>query len=147
MIGIIVVGHIHFASALRSAVQAIAGEQKQIIYIDFLSEMSTEQLEQQLRQAIPQCQQGEGIIIFTDIAGGSPCNRASALLTEYSELRVITGSNLPMIVNACLEREGLSLDELTSLILETGRVSIGQVKLQVESNKEISADDLINDAL
>ncbi|MDC9132388.1 hypothetical protein PSJ72_06085 [Escherichia coli] len=52
MIGIIVIGHINFASGLRSAVEAIAGEQPYIEYIDFIPGMSTEQLEIHIRQAV-----------------------------------------------------------------------------------------------
>lgn len=145
MIGIIVAGHIYFSSGLRSAAQAIAGEQEQIIYIDFVPEMSTEQLEAQLRQAMAQCQQGDGVIIFTDIAGGSPCNRATALLIDYPDLRIISGTNLPMLVNACLERDGLTLDELTTLVLETGQSSIGQISLTTDNSVTVGdniADDL-----
>ncbi|MCZ5740185.1 hypothetical protein O5290_27445 [Escherichia coli] len=61
MIGIIVIGHINFASGLRSAVEAIAGEQPYIEYIDFIPGMSTEQLEIHIRQAVKKCQTGEGI--------------------------------------------------------------------------------------
>ena len=71
MIGIIVIGHINFASGLRSAVEAIAGEQPYIDIYRFYSGMSTEQLEIHIRQAVKKCQTGEGITVFTDVAGGS----------------------------------------------------------------------------
>ncbi|ASG89768.1 PTS galactosamine/N-acetylgalactosamine transporter subunit IIA [Salmonella enterica] len=129
MIGIIVVGHINFASGLRSAVEAIAGEQSSIEYIDFIPGMSTEQLEINIRQAVEKCQTGEGVLVFTDVAGGSPCNRATAIMSDYSDMRVITGSNLPMIANACLERDATNLDELTSLIVELGHHSIGLIDI------------------
>lgn len=140
MIGIIVIGHINFASGLRSAVEAIAGEQPYIEYIDFIPVMSTEQLEIHIRQAVKKCQTGEGILVFTDVAGGSPCNRATAVMTDYSDIRVITGSNLPMIANACLERDGTNLNELTSLILELGHHSIGLIDIN-----SLETDDKPND--
>lgn len=129
MIGIIVVGHINFASGLRSAVEAIAGEQSCVEYIDFIPGMSTEQLEIHIRQAVEKCQAGEGVLVFTDVAGGSPCNRATAVMSDYSDMRVITGSNLPMIANACLERDATNLDELASLIVELGHHSIGLIDI------------------
>lgn len=145
MIGIIVAGHIHFSSGLRSAVEAIAGEQKQVRYIDFVPKMSTEQLEKEMRVALSACQQGDGVIIFTDIAGGSPCNRATALLADYSDIRIISGSNLPMIVNACMERDGLTLDELTSLLVETGRESISQISLVMGYTSTVVNSDIEDD--
>ncbi|EAR9443971.1 PTS sugar transporter subunit IIA, partial [Salmonella enterica] len=129
MIGIIVVGHINFSSGLRSAVEAIAGEQSCVEYIDFIPGMSTEQLEIHIRQAVEKCQTGEGVLVFTDVAGGSPCNRATAVMSDYSDMRVITGSNLPMIANACLERDATNLDELASLIVELGHHSIGLIDI------------------
>ncbi|MEW9208452.1 PTS galactosamine/N-acetylgalactosamine transporter subunit IIA [Citrobacter werkmanii] len=129
MIGIIVVGHINFASGLRSAVEAITGEQPCIEYIDFVQDMSTDQLETRIREAVNQCQAGEGVLIFTDVAGGSPCNRATAVTSDYSDIRVITGSNLPMIANACLERAGTTLNELASLIVALGHHSIGLIDI------------------
>lgn len=144
MIGIVVVGHINFASGIRSAVEAIAGEQSGVEYIDFVQGMSTEQLEASLRQAINQCQTGKGVLVFTDVAGGSPCNRATAILPEYSDMRVITGSNLPMVANACLERDGSGLDELASLIVELGHDSIGLINLDHQDQEDVP-DDMHDD--
>ena len=145
MIGLIVVGHINFASGLRSAVEAIAGEQTGIEYIDFVQGMGTDQLEMSIRQAANKCQTGDGILVFTDIAGGSPCNRATAVMSDYSDMRVITGSNLPMIANACLERDGTNLDELTSLITELGHHSIGMIDMNAQETEEKPND--MNDDL
>lgn len=101
--------------------------------------MSTEQLEIHIRQAVKNVRQGRHLV-FTDVAGGSPCNRATAVMTDYSDIRVITGSNLPMIANACLERDGTNLNELTSLILELGHHSIGLIDIN-----SLETDDKPND--
>lgn len=144
MVGIVVVGHINFASGIRSAVEAIAGEQPYVEYIDFVPGMSTEQLEAGIRQAIDKCQTGKGVLIFTDVAGGSPCNRATAIMPDYSDIRVITGSNLPMVANACLERDGTELDELASLIVELGHHSIGLINLDHQDQEDVP-DDMCDD--
>lgn len=129
MIGIIVVGHIHFSSGLRSSVEAIVGEQKKIKFIDFLPSTSAEQLQVSMEEAIVECHQGQGVLIMTDILGGTPCNRAMALLTDtkQSNIRVVTGSNLPMIANACLERDNCTLDELVQFVLDIGHQSVCSV--------------------
>ncbi|EAR0813681.1 PTS sugar transporter subunit IIA [Salmonella enterica] len=145
MIGLIVVGHINFASGLRSAVEAIAGEQPCVEYIDFVQGMGTDQLEMRIRQAADNCQKGDGILVFTDVAGGSPCNRATAVMSDYPDMRVITGSNLPMVANACLERDSSNLDELASLITELGHHSIGIVDINGHESEEKQND--MNDGL
>lgn len=87
MIGLIVVGHINFASGLRSAVEAIAGEQPCVEYIDFVQDMGTDQLETHIRQAVDKCQNGDGVLVFTDVAGGPPVTgqRHSCLITLIYE--------------------------------------------------------------
>lgn len=82
MIGIVVSGHIHFASGVASAVRAIAGEQEQMCYVDFVETMSTDELELALRQAAQAVDSGDGVLFLTDIPGGSPANRALAILMD-----------------------------------------------------------------
>lgn len=60
MIGLVISGHIHFATGMASAVHAIAGDQPQMRFIDFVESMSTDDLEEALRQAADEVDDGEG---------------------------------------------------------------------------------------
>lgn len=144
MIGIVVVGHINFASGIQSAVEAIVGEQPQIRFIDFLPSTSAEQLQQHMADAVAECQQGQGVLLMTDVMGGTPCNRAIALLANTPNITVVTGSNLPMIANACLERDELTLEQLVEFVISLGHQSISEVQ-QVDEEEE--TPDLIDDGL
>ncbi|SUG56029.1 putative PTS system IIA component [Salmonella enterica subsp. diarizonae] len=85
MIGIVVSGHIHFASGMESAVRAIAGEQPQMVFVDFVENLSTDMLEEELRNAADRVDSGDGVLFLTDIPGGSPCNRALKYPDEWSQ--------------------------------------------------------------
>lgn len=145
MIGIVVSGHINFATGMQSAVKAITGEQEQMAYIDFVETMSTDQLEEELRQAVKEVDSGEGVLILTDVPGGSPSNRASALLMESQNVEMIAGANLPMIANAAFERDGANLKELVETLLDIGTSCIQDMRLELEkmmaSEPEIESED------
>ena len=121
MIGIVVSGHINFASGMASAIKAIVGEQEQIRFVDFVESMSTDMLEHELRKAARYVDSGDAVLFLTDIPGGSPANRALAILMDTDKIEVLAGVNLPMIANAAFERDGVSLIELVEILQEIGK--------------------------
>ncbi|MGF1702875.1 PTS sugar transporter subunit IIA [Photobacterium makurazakiensis] len=133
MIGIVVSGHINFASGMGSAVKAIAGEQDQLEFIDFVESMSTDELEAELRQAAKRVDGGEGVLFLTDIPGGSPCNRALAIMMDTGNVELIAGANLPMIANAAFERDGAELKELVETLLEIGGSCMQDMRKELEA--------------
>lgn len=133
MIGIVVSGHIHFASGIASAVRAIAGEQSQMTFIDFTENLSTDQLETLLREAAANVDSGDGVLFLTDIPGGSPCNRALNILMSGGNVEVLAGVSLPMIVNAAFEREEVSLTELVAILQEIGHGGIQNMRDELAS--------------
>lgn len=143
MIGLIVSGHINFASGMASAVKAIAGEQKNMVFIDFVETLSPDELEQQMRAAMDamNCEQ---MLFLTDLPGGTPCNRAMAIMMEDKSVEVLAGVNLPMIVNAALEREGVDTKELLSILHDIGTSSIQDLRQQLAM---ISAPEFEEDGL
>ncbi|HBC7431537.1 TPA: PTS sugar transporter subunit IIA [Providencia rettgeri] len=143
MIGLIVSGHINFASGMASAVKAIAGEQENMVFIDFVETLSPDELEQQMRAAMDtmNCEQ---VLFLTDLPGGTPCNRAMAIMMEDKSVEVLAGVNLPMIVNAALEREGVDAKELLSILQDIGTSSIQDLRQQLAmiSEPEFEEDGL-----
>ncbi len=132
MIGIVVSGHINFASGIQSAVKAIAGEQEQMLYIDFVESMTTETLEEELRKAATEVDTGDGVLFLMDIPGGSPANRALAILMDTENVELIAGANLPMIANAAFERDDVNIKELVNILLEIGAECMQDMRKQLE---------------
>lgn len=115
MIGALVIGHGDFAQSLVDAVFAIAGKQDRVVAISNKS-LSMENLRGLIKEKIEEM--GE-VIVFTDLPGGS-CTIACKSL----RVPVITGVNLPILLEFALMREKWHIEELTENLQETGRKSI-----------------------
>ncbi|AGH82002.1 PTS system, N-acetylgalactosamine-specific IIA component [Psychromonas sp. CNPT3] len=130
MIGLVVSGHINFATGMASAVHAITGDQDNLAFVDFVTSMSTDELENALNIAADAVDTGEGVLFLTDLPGGSPANRALSLVIKSQNKEVIAGVNLPMIANAVFERDDVSLKELVQMLIEIGTSSIQDMRQQ-----------------
>jgi PTS system N-acetylgalactosamine-specific IIA component len=123
MIGIVVSGHAEFASGLNSSIQLIAGKQENFEIVDFSEGVSSEDLQQSLQVAIETVEQGQGTVIFTDIPGGTPFNQSVILSTKKENVKVISGTNLPALLDGSFSRN-LSLEDFISKVLESGKAGL-----------------------
>ena len=92
MIGIIVVGHGHFASGLVSASQLIFGEGGALLSVDFVADDSSEDLEAKLKTASEQVMQSsKGLVFLCDLGGGSPFRTAALLASKEPRFATVSG--------------------------------------------------------
>lgn len=141
MIGLVITGHLNFATGYQSAVNAIAGDNPQVEYVDFLESMSTDELEQKIRAAADKVDSGEGVLFLTDIPGGSPFQRSAKVAADMNNADVISGTNLVMAAEACLERDGMELAELVKQVMETGVENIKSFQQELRAVKSTDAMD------
>lgn len=120
MLGIILTGHGGFASGMEKAMKQILGEQSQFIAIDFPETSTTALLTSQLEQAIGELDDDQDIVFLTDLLGGTPFRVASTLALQKPGREVITGTNLQLLLEMVLERDGLSSEEFRLQALECG---------------------------
>ena len=118
MIAVILSGHGGFASGLQKAVIQIIGDQEQFKAIDFPGDMTTPQLELAMREAMADIDSGDGVVFLTDLLGGTPFRTASLLSQERAHIEVVTGTNLQMVAEMLLERDGMSVEEFRCQALE-----------------------------
>jgi len=123
LVGIVVCAHFNLAKEIVLATKLITGKQDQMRYVNINPGEDMEKAKNELWQAIREVDSGEGVIIFTDMFGGTPCNLSLSFL-EKGRIEVITGVNLPMLVKVALERERKKLEELTESITEYGQKQI-----------------------
>ncbi|MEM0553434.1 MULTISPECIES: PTS galactosamine/N-acetylgalactosamine transporter subunit IIA [Aeromonas] len=138
MLGIIITGHGGFASGLAKAMEQILGEQPYVAAIDFPESSTTSKLEHQLAEAISAVEQGDGVVFLTDLLGGTPFRVASLLSMDAPKREVITGTNLQLLLEMLLERDGLSVSEFRVQALACGHR--GLTSLADEMSKERHAD-------
>jgi len=126
MIGIILTGHGDFASGMYSSVKLIAGEKENFICCNFPDGGSDEDLMHEIEQAIEELKVNcEGVIIFCDLKGGSPFQKAVMSAVKSQGVEVIAGSNLPMILEVTMAREFIEgLEELTVMAINIGKEQI-----------------------
>lgn len=120
MPGIILCGHGGFASGMEQAMKQIIGAQPQFIAIDFPESSSTALLTSQLERAIAALDARQDIVFLTDLLGGTPFRVASALAMQQPGREVITGTNLQLLLETVLEREGLGSEAFRLRALECG---------------------------
>lgn len=142
MIGIIVTGHGGFATGILSTLKLIAGNQEEVLGVDFPEEYSVEMLQGSLREAVNAL--GHEIIIFTDLEGGSPYNKSVEIKVGCEEkvIEVIAGTNFPMLLTGAMGREGVGMEGLLGEIMEMGASSITRFVLAPRKHIETEEEGI-----
>lgn len=110
MIGTLIVTHGNAADALLAAVRIIIGDCKNTSSFCVDWDDNLEEAKSKLRKKIEQLNQGQGVLVLTDLFGGTPTNIALAF-HQKGEVEVITGVNLPMIMKAVTLPAEIGLSE------------------------------------
>lgn len=124
MIGIVVVTHAGLADELIQATQLILGPLKRVASLSIDREMSLDTAKEKLHQVVAQVGiDGDGIIILTDLFGGTPTNISAELLQD-GVVEILTGVNLPMLIKGVGSRMNQNLDGLVTLLKDYGKNAI-----------------------
>ena len=140
MIGLLVTGHANFGTGITSSVNLIAGEQEAYKAVDFLPTYSTEDLTREITKALDELKDCEGVIIFTGLMGGTPFNVSAQIGHGKENIRIVAGTNLPMLVEIVMSRKFMdNLDELVDSVLETGKEQV--TKYEFKQVVQEASDD------
>ena len=120
MIGIVLVTHGRLADELRSALEHVVGAQNQIEAIAIGPDDDITQRREQIIQSVQQVDSGEGVVVLTDMFGGTPSNLAISVM-ERGRIEVLAGVNLPMLVKLASIRRDASLDTAVQAAQDAGR--------------------------
>jgi PTS system mannose-specific IIA component len=123
MIGLVVAAHFNLAREMVAATELIVGKQKQFAYVDIFPDEDVEIIKGRIVSAIKETGAGDGVIILTDMFGGTPSNISLSFLEE-GKVEVVAGVNLPMLIKLTTYREGRSIDELAEFITRYGQKNI-----------------------
>jgi len=120
MIGLVIVTHGDLAIEFRKALEHVVGEQISLEVICIAADDDMEVRRDDIKNATKQVDQGQGVILLTDLFGGTPSNMAISLMQE-GKVEVIAGINLPMLVKLASVRKTHSLEEAAHIAQESGR--------------------------
>lgn len=126
MFGIVIVTHGQLAEALVDAAKFITGktlELVQTVSIDVNAAVDVDKLRSKLATAIKSVKQADGVVLLTDMFGGSPSNLSYSFLRD-GQVEVLSGVNLPVLIKAIEIRTRLPLSEAVGEIEKYGKKSI-----------------------
>jgi mannose PTS system EIIA component len=133
MIGIIVASHGELARALVHTAELVVGRIPRCTVVSVDDVMSSEELASRFGVAMSDVDAGEGVLILTDMFGGTPANLGLSMLSE-GHVEVITGVNLPMLIKLATHRESPKKSGLS----ETARL----IKYYGQKNISVASDIL-----
>ena len=120
MIGLVLVTHGRLADEFKAALEHVMGPQKQIEAITIGAEDDADLCRGDIIEAVNRVDSGNGVAILTDMFGGTPSNLAISAM-ERSNVEVIAGVNLPMLVKLASVRGECKLEEAITQAQEAGR--------------------------
>jgi PTS system mannose-specific IIA component len=120
MIGMVLVTHGRLATEFRAALEHVVGHQDQIATITIGPEDDMEQRRKDIVAAVNEVDSGAGVVVLTDMFGGTPSNLAISVMNG-ANVEVVAGINLPMLIKLASVRENASLDQAVIQAQDAGR--------------------------
>lgn len=133
MVGLVLVCHGDMGGELLKAAEMIVGRVEATLTVSVRQESAPEALRAEIQDAIKKVDRKNGVMVFTDMFGGTPSNIALAFLGEAVE--VVTGVNLAMLIKFANHRDDKTLAELARLVQEAGQKSIVIASLMLKGAK------------
>jgi PTS system mannose-specific IIA component len=133
MIGLILVTHGRLAEEFVAATEHVVGPQRNIRAISIGPDDDIEQRRRDIVAAVEAVDDGSGVILLTDMFGGTPSNLAISIMNQ-GRVEIIAGVNLPMLIKLASIRETESLEEAVASAQEAGRkyINVASRLLNVE---------------
>lgn len=143
MIGCIVTGHGEFAPGLSKALAMIAGTQENFQVIAFEEGLALDTYEENIRATLEGLlKETEGVLIFTDLLGGTPFRTAMMAASSFENVEVLTGTNLPMLIEIGLMRTFENdVKALATRAVEVGTEGIQHVVLEDAMDENDNSDE------
>ena len=123
MIGLLIISHCDLGKEFLKAAEFIVGRLDAAAYVSIDQTSDSESILKEISDKIAALDQGDGVLVLTDMFGGTPSNLSLSFLKE-ERVEVLTGVNLPMVVAVAQDRDRLSLAELGEKAQQAGSRSI-----------------------
>ena len=142
MIGILVLSHGEMSHGMIHSLNFLYGQAEGLRALCLYPEHSPEDFDAMLAEAVAEVDTGDGVLIFTDINGGTPANRALLLAAQRADVEVITGMNLPLLLAAVSSRDFCTLPQLVEELLEESKLSIVCTSRALREQMAADSDDM-----
>lgn len=122
-IGGVIVSHGQVANELLVAAETVVGELNHIAAVSIDWNDDVETAKNEISKAIKKVSQGNGVLLLTDMFGGTPTNISAMFMTE-NHIEIVTGVNLPMVIKLASQNKESSLEEMAKEVEEQGKQAI-----------------------
>ncbi len=133
-IGVVIVTHYQLGEQMLQALRLIIPDAPQFYAVSIAPDQSVDEMRAAISAKLKEAEQGKGVLILTDMFGGTPSNISLSFLGEY-QLEVVTGINLPMLIKLATFQSEKTLEELASFIKDYGRRNISVASELVSEEK------------
>ena len=123
MIGLLIITHCELGKEFMNAAEFIVGRIGAADTISITQSSESKEIRAMIEEKVANLDQGDGVIILTDMFGGTPSNIALSFLNE-EKVEVLTGANLPMVIALVQNRENMSLKDLAEKAQDAGKLGI-----------------------
>lgn len=129
MINFIIVTHGEFGAYLVEAAEGIVGRQAQgVRVVATSSRQSVSEIKRRIERALAEISSPDGVLLFTDMPGGTPNNLSFPLIRDEKRVEMVSGVNLYMLVSAFSYRGQLPLAKLVDKVVHDGQKSIRDIR-------------------
>jgi mannose PTS system EIIA component len=132
MIGLVLITHGRLGAEMLAALEHVVGAQQQAMAISIGPDDDVDKRRADLLAAIGACEKGHGVVVLTDMFGGTPSNLAISVLSQ-AKIEVIAGVNLPMLIKLASVRTDKSLAAAVNEAQEAGRKYINVASVLLNS--------------
>ncbi len=133
-VGGVIVSHGQVATELVAAAETVVGDLNHISAVSIGWHDDVELAKDAISKAIKKVAQGNGVLLMTDMFGGTPTN-ISAMFLKPGEVEIVTGVNLPMVVKLASQTKETTLQEMAKDVEEQGRQAIQRTASLLEPQK------------
>ena len=138
MVGFVLTGHGQFSNGLKSAVDMVAGDQPNFAIVPFEgSEAVTfgDDLRKTITDMAAEC---DGVLVFVDLWGGTPFNQSMIISSEVKNMEIVTGTNLPMLVELVMTRAfgDPTLEELAERAVTVGAEGVKHTHFEAPTDDD-----------
>lgn len=133
-IGGVIVSHGQVANELVAAAETVVGAQNHLTAVSIGWHDDVEIASDEIKRAITRVSQGKGVLLLTDMFGGTPTN-ISAMFLKENEVEIVTGVNLPMVIKLASQNKEMNLAEMAKDLEEQGKQAIHRTGKLLEPQK------------
>lgn len=133
MIGLLLVSHRHLAEEMKAVMEHVVGPQEAVETVSIFPNDDMEQRRIEIQEKIKTLNTGDGVIVLTDMFGGTPSNLAISMM-NHDDIEVLAGMNLPMLIKLAQIRSTQKLKEATLSAQEAGKKYINAASVLLNHN-------------